>query len=736
MGIFTNKTAPSYTNVLKESEHISVNDTNALDTMIVNESLYRETLTNIYREVFPSIKYNDTDMLKESVNPIVGLTLTMVRQYRTNIWTSLSNSYSNLCNAYGKLSSIIKDVPSNIDIASRYEKVPVFTYNKNIPDFEPFDKSVYNLNSEYEYFLNADKDVLEKRINAGMSGGAKKKFTKVVLCDNAPNTNVYEYTKRLYNNNGKHENMMVTEDYIRSLCSNRKKYKIYIQDIRNNIDQLLGYMNDVVSFFDNHKELCSIDTGIPLRSLNLQSDRENQFVRFELDKFYALMNIYFEVISGKIDGFIARINYEYNLLDSIRKGNEITIVKSIFEATDYHEELLREMYKLEQEYTADSMYDIEEEAVYILNCLESNTILTEAEEKKKNIFARFIDAIKNLFSKFFDKAKELVNKNTWNDELLNKLDNVDYTDMQITCLPLWSVSNDECSQIIDKLVNAFKNINKDNVKEGDLIKKEDIIKNEAPFKMFYDDNIGYKKVMKRVFTVKNENDTEAATYTGAKAKNVAEYAKEYIKNYQNDINKINTLYAKFTTELKTAEKQYNVIKDSMVPFLDIENRPITESDLRFCCNFAILYEADKPEADTKEEKEKGEVGSVTKVSVNNGDDNKDNDNTEPESLEKGNKTHQLYTQRKSAMASIIVDALAILMTVMEEKLIAYQSIIRAVLNVKKKPEKDKNKSIAEDKESKIEAIKKDIASLEKEGSRKNKTKIQKLKNALKELLAD
>ena len=88
------------------------------------------------------------------------------------------------------------------------------------------------------------------------------------------------------------------------------------------------------------------------------------------------------------------------------------------------------------------------------------------------------------------------------------------------------------------------------------------------------------------------------------------------------------------------------------------------------------------------------------------------------------------------MASIIVDALAILMTVMEEKLIAYQSIIRAVLNVKKKPEKDKNKSIAEDKEAKIEAIKKDIASLEKQGSRKNKTKIQKLKNALKELLAD
>lgn len=731
MAIYTNTKSTSFNPLVDANIMYDMNtEVNLYSNLITYESMYRDTVTSIYQNVFSGIKYNDDDIVHESFFPIQYAIVNFFDSFNTQSMIDFNKALSVTRTLYAKLTSLVDNLHKHPEIINNYpihiESMPKYTYDEYVPDFIPFNNCIKNVAHEYDMFKSFDDSDVNDYVNSQLSGARKKALKKAVLNNNYESaSDMYKYTKYIFKNSNVPVDVRMDEsffDYQRTYIKN--EFGNRIKELRRTIGNYEKTLKLLVATLNKYKgmslgEMANVDTA------ECSPHNANKFLRYQLDKFVFVVSTYYNVIMAKIDVTTEEIKYNcqmyMNILNiyNVRESNDVY---------DYCLDVMQELYEFEVDYTYDTIYDIECEASYILNCMESNIILEATGEKKRSIFGKLIDLIKGIFDKFFNKAKNLVDKATWNNDLLDKLDDVDYSDITITCLPLWD-SNATPDKVIDKIeamVDVFKRINKDSTIKN--ISVDDIIKNERPFNEFSDDKEGYRSMMKTIFTTGDKENYVEKKYSGPNAKIVADNAKAYILGYEDMVKKLQNLKNTITNEYKQAEDQLKIIKESSLPFITIENSFINNTDLALCSNYTLLYEADgdnnannTPKPDATENKDKPDAKDV-KVDA---DTDKNDEGGRSESLEKGNKQHIDYATCKQNMAKIILDALTTAMTVFETKLIAYQKIVRAIL----KPATPKQKDAESDDKKKKKEPKADKDKKKDKKSLKDKVK-DKVNNAL------
>lgn len=124
---------------------------------------------------------------------------------------------------------------------------------------------------------------------------------------------------------------------------------------------------------------------------------------------------------------------------------------------------------------------MERESDFILSCLESMSIVMEAEttndNDKRNFFEKIIDFIKKIFGVFTEKTKTLFKNNKeWLDDNIPKLDHMDYSGLEIELLPYWVMNTSKmesaAKQILDKMNKEMRNVNPDRHKDMENVKND------------------------------------------------------------------------------------------------------------------------------------------------------------------------------------------------------------------------------------------------------------------------
>lgn len=370
---------------------------------------------------------------------------------------------------------------------------------------------------------------------------------------------------------------------------------------------------------------------------------------------------------------------------------------------------------------ADMMDVMESEYEFILNCIENNYISMEAAEetekkdKKESLFTRIIRAIRDFLNKFLEKAKTIVT--SLDDFIKNSLpllDDMDFSGLKMKAMPYWNTTNKEITDVIDRMINQFKNIKDEEGKEYPA-NKDAIVQTVNEFKLFNDPKVGYTQACKLRFSfgmkksivdLQKIQESEGVEYSDAASiKSICANMSNYLKSYDEFSKKLKSEADNFTSELKKAEQDYkkSLVKESSI-YLNLEEAYIGDTDLRFCRNYHSLFEAEAtaassnptPAAPKPAEEKKEDQGKNTVVST---EEPKADEKKEEPSKNTG------YNRYKMDTAQLILNTITAAAFIAETKVSVYRKLITGILTAKKaesKKEKDTNTVESEKAEEKKE----------------------------------
>lgn len=401
-------------------------------------------------------------------------------------------------------------------------------------------------------------------------------------------------------------------------------------------------------------------------------------------------------------------------------------------ATDYVEIMLEESLYMEREMTIESIEHIEWEANYIKTCIETNSIVNEAShvENKNSILGRIAEIINNIFSKFLEKVKKIkMDLKPFKEEYLDKLEHLDYEGINLNVFPHWNVNVNTIKKHIKDMENAARTVIRNEPPEDTSI--DYIIKNITPFNKFHDEKLDYKTVMRKKFsTGDNLSDNKPQELSNAnEIKKVCLIAKEFITNYDSYANELNNARNDVTKIIDDMDKYIkskdSSVKESLGIYLELEGAYLRNTDLKFCSDFGLVFEDATSGNSSNNEKEEPKSNSV-EVNSDNQNGNESGNNTNIGSV----KTATYYKN----ICTIIQTALITAITVLEEKLYVYKTIIKQVVLTKtnKKIMKKENKlDRKDDKKDTKEAVKDAVKTRKDE--KKQDTKQKKIRNTLEQI---
>lgn len=335
-------------------------------------------------------------------------------------------------------------------------------------------------------------------------------------------------------------------------------------------------------------------------------------------------------------------------------------------------------------------------------------LMEDVEVKEKNtpdakgdsIFKKIIEFIRTLIAKFMDKAKNLFNSNKeWFEKYSHKLDEVTadtYNNIKISLVDY--EKNSDYSKLpglaisetnIRKLETDIKDLKKRNLEEVSKRVFPSLCKLSMTKDLAEGTKIYFRGGSNKV-VVKN---------SGADVKSMVEAMVKYCSNYTEEVDKIDTLSEKYTKLMEDADQKYESSKESSssyslgedallentafawLPWIDKNGNP----------NF-VIYEADaKPEDKNKDasgnpdpSKQAGASSDdTTKAndSVAGGDKDKKKELTEEEKKQKEVNTSNLLLVKLYYQA--IVKVLSAMMTIAEERYVAYIKTLRDVVALAK-----------------------------------------------------
>lgn len=327
---------------------------------------------------------------------------------------------------------------------------------------------------------------------------------------------------------------------------------------------------------------------------------------------------------------------------------------------------------------------MERESDFILSCLESMSIVMEAEttndNDKRNFFEKIIDFIKKIFGVFTEKTKTLFKNNKeWLDDNIPKLDHMDYSGLEIELLPYWVMNTSKmesaAKQILDKMNKEMRNVNPERHKDMENVKndifaqyldEEDSL--AGGFKNFF--RVGKAKGPIKPVTIKDNE---------LKSKAKSEFA-NYCRKYDTAISPtVQRLLNQAQTNFKMASDMLNKKEAMKENFCLIEGAFYSETDLAYCENFVVL-EADQNEKKEEKKPEKpvdDKDRSPTKVNVT--------DHGSKQNAQTHDKLNALSTEQLSVaknIAQVAQMAIAAYMTVAEERFHVYLSALKQIISAR------------------------------------------------------
>lgn len=353
----------------------------------------------------------------------------------------------------------------------------------------------------------------------------------------------------------------------------------------------------------------------------------------------------------------------------------------------YIEEALNNNILVDQLFYEGFLEQVYIERDFMLSCLENNIIL-EAEVSKakdgESWIKKIINSIKAIFNKFIENITNLFNSDKdWIAKNLPNLKNLNFDGLKVNVLPYWNLDTKE---ITNTLSTLQKEIN--NMKYGDARLKElqdrEAVEQSGAFKKFKPKEGTFTDGIKAYFKVGENNEPKPVTLEGDGLKIVCvnqmtRFVNEFnstllpsLKSSQNNLNNI----------LTNIEKELNRKTNVKESFCIIENALYSDTELAFCNNFSLLFEAENNTITNTNEEKKEDKPVLNKVeNTSNNNTTNNNDNTDNKSVPNNNVQYYNYLKHVVQLNQI---AIAAAITACEERYRAYMSILKGVVAEKGK----------------------------------------------------
>lgn len=322
MSIFDQNTVPS--NTLHHS------DTNvshvALETMIKCEEAYRDTLVKQYQIMYPGLKYNDRDILKESLYLAKMTVRDFFKLYAMHISSQYNMLMSQMKTLYSDYTQTINSIKfSEIHIKPKSVNIPVFTYVDDIPSFGPLINAIAEVKVDYKVFTSNDKEEITNLITN--ISAYKNASTKTILNGRSVSgSDIQLSVYKIFKNNDAKTTVVLTDKFFEDLAKKPDRFLAYFKDIKNNVDRYVMLIRKLEKAFNDHEIMDCIDPDIVP---NLEwSDPENMFYRYELHKLSSLLNVITPAIFGKLDMVTSQLRFNTSMLKQYSAGKGVIIPES------------------------------------------------------------------------------------------------------------------------------------------------------------------------------------------------------------------------------------------------------------------------------------------------------------------------------------------------------------------------------------------------------------------------
>jgi hypothetical protein len=352
---------------------------------------------------------------------------------------------------------------------------------------------------------------------------------------------------------------------------------------------------------------------------------------------------------------------------------------------DYCYEATYQLNIFNREFNQILLERMEMEADYIINCLEANYIIEEAdttnETKTKSLWEKIKDFFAKLLGIFSNKAKSLVESDkTWMDDNFNKLNKIDYTNIAIEILPFLDLDrmrevNNKFQQEVESAAN-----NKAIAKK---YKKFEDFKNDK-FGNYVNENGDLATGLKNLYRTGNpKGPLKYIQKEGNDLKTNIPIMKNYCYNYyKNTVSFVKGL-------MKSCEDELQRIEDSLTTksvednFCMIENNYFRNTDLIYCENYLAVFEVvnnQQQNQNNQQQSQNNQQQEAKPTNVNIIDkSNKQEDQNNQAKQEYSNmeSDHLLFIKNIMLLYQTNITAM---MTVLEEKYNAYKNLLKGLVD--------------------------------------------------------
>lgn len=336
---------------------------------------------------------------------------------------------------------------------------------------------------------------------------------------------------------------------------------------------------------------------------------------------------------------------------------------------DYIEMALNEQYAIDSLYNKILEESLEAEAEFILSALESGMIPVYEAGKMKELWNRFVEAIRRIFGSFTKNFDKLLERDE--EFIAKELDSFkDYSFKNLSSSVLPYIPVNKYPPTIN-VVNMCKLQNRPTPAELENLKTDEDIMQYKSFKDFYIKDRNYKESSKIKFIAgSSATDMPALVeYKGNELYNIVQNTMiPFIRAAKNSYNNIKNDVNQYEKHLKDIEKKGTSVMQAEESFSLLENTLFKYTDLRYCINSHVLFEADEQQSTSTPNNTTPKANKVV-------DNTPESEKQEQKEQENEYKDYDAYFKKA---ASLALSVLAARMTVFQQTYAAYMSVLKDI----------------------------------------------------------
>lgn len=284
-----------------------------LETAIGCEELYRNTLVEQYKAIYPAMKYENSDILEEALSSVKTLITNFFKSYESFTSKQIGDRISILKANYTKYISLAtKAKESSTDVSPSFANIQTFKYKISTPPptFDPIIEAYKSIHSDYFRMVSSEDDTkaILKSLGRIVREGKEDIYGNIKL-DAVVTT----------------ESTMLNKGYVKGLTTYGSKYASGIGNICKDKEKFISILKEYTKAFNvlsKHAEAVTFGDITP----NLRrADPENIFYRYEIDKAAKLLEAVNDVISIKINYLNADMEYSISVLENYLNGSDTLI---------------------------------------------------------------------------------------------------------------------------------------------------------------------------------------------------------------------------------------------------------------------------------------------------------------------------------------------------------------------------------------------------------------------------